>query len=188
MKSVAFNLVLAHSLGVCCAFAASLAPVHMMGCFIRVHDTVGTDSLYQAEVRRCADLIGRVHKCPGRAVLFLDEPMHSTPPTEGAATAMSVCDFLAALPNVTVLATTHYHVLTQLDHRAYFTNISMEAIPKPDGAYTFPYKVRPGASFQCIALELLEVEDLPQEIVGGAIEIKNKICAGEVECLVPTPA
>jgi DNA mismatch repair ATPase MutS len=177
MKAIAVNILLAQSLGICNAYKAQICPVGIIGNFIRVHDNIGIDSLFQAEVRRCAEIIKTVadHTIP--ALVFLDEPMHSTPPTEGAATAMAVCDYLGRLPHVRVVATTHYHVLSHLDP-AYFANVSIEAIRGTTG-FIFPYKLKKGASGQCIALELLNQcgdANMPSAVIRSAIEIKDKIC------------
>lgn len=178
MKAIAFNSLLAQTLGICCAYRAHVVPVHMIGSFIRVHDTIGRDSLFQAEVARCRELVERVHVLPEgqRALVFLDEPMHSTPPVEGAATAMAVCKYLGDRTGVKIVATTHYHTMVHLDS-AHFANVGMQAIPSTTKeGFTFPYRIHAGASFQCIAIELLESHALPRDIVESAIEMKNKIC------------
>ena len=50
----------------------------------------------------------------------------------------------------------------------------IDAIEK-DSEYIFPYKIRKGYSFQCIAIELLGREKFPKELIENAIKMKNKI-------------
>jgi DNA mismatch repair ATPase MutS len=145
---------------------------------MRISDELGTMSLFEAEVKRCADLIAQAEITSSqglKALYFLDEPMHSTPPIEGSATSKAVIEFIARLPGVRVLATTHYHDLTSMDP-THFHNVSMDAIKTQTGTkYIFPYKIQKGPSFKCIALELLEENKLPSIIIQEAIRIKDEL-------------
>lgn len=189
MKSICANMIVAQSLGICCSTRAIICPVHCILSSMHIIDTVGKESLFEAEVRRCALLVKQadVVKADGRrALFFLDEPMHSTPPTEGTATAMAVAEYLGNTPGVFVFLTTHYHHVTGLEtmYPQKWINVSMEAIPKDDGSFVFPYKLRKGPSTQCIALELLKERALPEDVIKSAIEMKNKICESVVDNVV----
>ena len=81
-------------------------------------------------------------------------------------------EYIGSIPNIRILVTTHYHDLVTMKPRL-FKNVSMDAIEQPNGSYVFPYKIQSGPSFKCIALELLEANKLPKEIVIEAIKIKN---------------
>lgn len=190
MKAVCANIVLAQSVGFVCAVRNEIQPVHAISTSIRVHDTVGESSLFEAEVKRCAEIVKEAQaiSASGRlAMYFLDEPMHSTPPTEGAATAMSIAAHMGSLAGIKLFMTTHYHQVTQLEkmYPDAWMNVSMEAIAQPDGGFVFPYKIRKGPSFQCIALEILKDRALPEEIIDNAIEMKNKICQGLLDSNAP---
>jgi hypothetical protein len=183
MKAVCANIILAHTFGIVYASKNTVSPVHAIGSFIRVHDTVGHESLFEAELRRCAAFVKEAEQLAangGRAIYFLDEPMHSTPPIEGAATAMAVAQYMGRMPHIRTFVTTHYHQVTMLEKMepSRWINISMESQSTVDG-FVFPYKIRKGPSFQCIALELLKDHGLPDTLVQTAIEMKNKLC-GEV--------
>lgn len=194
-KALAANLLLAQTLGVVCALRADLAPLEAFGSFVRVSDAVGEASLYQAEVQRCSDLCAQATALSAagrRAVYILDEPMRSTPPTEGAATAAAVVQYLSRLPGIRIVLTSHFAAVTDLAQNDpdRLINVSMAADPAPAPApapsapaFTFSYRLRRGPSFQCIALELLQAtgkNPLPPAVLASAIEIKNKICAGIV--------
>jgi hypothetical protein len=43
--------------------------------------------------------------------------------------------------------------------------------------YIFPYKIKRGYSYLCIAIELLDIKEFPSIIIDNAIKMKNKICA-----------
>jgi hypothetical protein len=187
MKSVCLNLLLGQSFGIMCCHKAVVTPFQLFGSFLRIQDQLGTASLFEAEVNRCANMIQMAdlaHKYGQRALFLLDEPMHSTPPIEGAATAMATVEKLASYPNVRVLCTTHYHQLTSLEkdaERPWFMNVSMECMEKMEGGFVFPYILTRGPSYQCIALELMRTKEIPDDVVKRALEIKSKICATVIE-------
>lgn len=189
MKAVCANMILSQSLGICCGVKCVIQPVHSILSSMNIIDTVGKESLFEAEVRRCGMLVDeatKVRDLGHRAMFFLDEPMHSTPPTEGTATAMAVAEYLGSTPGVFVFMTTHYHQVTQLEqmHPTSWMNVCMDAMPHKGGLFHFPYRLRKGASFQCIALELLKERSLPDNIIESAIEMKNKICNNVLENVV----
>jgi len=176
VRAIFTNIILSQTIGIACAKFAKILPVHALGTFMRISDTLGTSSLFEAEVKRCAELIKQATQIAAenkRAIYFLDEPMHSTPPIEGSATSKAVIEYIGSIPNIRILVTTHYHDLVTMKPQL-FKNISMDAIVQSDGSYIFPYKIQSGPSFKCIALELLEANKLPKEIVNEAIKIKNE--------------
>ena len=188
IKSIFTNTILAQSLGIACAKSAKIKIVHAIGSFIRISDNLGTKSLFEAEVERCNELIKYAEQVSfesKNALFFFDEPMHSTPPIEGTATSIAVAEYLSRLPNIRILMTTHYYELTQLEKRypKSFINLSMEAILESDDnkfKFKFPYKIKRCPSYQCIAIELLENNEIPEEIIYRAIEIKNKLCTNKI--------
>lgn len=181
-KAVCSNLWMAHVFGIACAAHMRVPVFHAFGSFVRIEDTLGTESLFEAETRRCAELVRLAEAASAagqRAFFFLDEPMHSTPPTEGASVATAVSRYMGELPGVRLIVTTHYHAMTSHMGPLY-KNVSMEAVRLAGGAIHFPYQVRAGPSFQCIALELLQTHDLPERVLAGAAETREIICRGMV--------
>ena len=185
VRSICGNILLSQSFGVAVATKAIVSPVHAIGSFMRVSDQVGKASLFDAEVRRCQDLIAMATSIAAqqqRALFFLDEPMHSTPPTEGAATAIAVTEHLGRMPGIRVISTTHFHTMALLEQKypSLFMNVSMEARLQENGEFKFPYRLCKGPSFQCIALELLQSKHMEPQVIQCAIEWKNKICQTQV--------
>ena len=189
VRSIFTNMILAQSLGIACASRAIIRPCNAIGTFIRVSDTLGKASLFEAEAQRCAEMIkqARAVSEKGQAGLFfLDEPMHSTPPVEGMSTCRAVLEELAKMSGIRTVTTTHFIQVTDVakDIPESFMNLSMVAFKAPSddvkSQYTFPYKIRSGSSSQCIALELLKDHELPFEVVVRAIELKNKFCNDDV--------
>lgn len=184
VRSVCTNAILSQTFGVACALQANVLIVHALGSFMRIEDTLGESSLFEAEAKRCAELLEQAESislAQKRALYFLDEPMHSTPPIEGTATSMAVIEYMGRLSGIRLLVTTHYHDCIKLEsmHPKYYQNISMDAY-NTDNGYVFPYKIKNGASVKCIALELLHEKKLPKEVIKRAIVLKNKICDNEL--------
>lgn len=178
VRSIGANIILSQTLGICCARRMEAAPVSAILSYMRVRDVLGSGSLFETEVAHCAGILriaAAIQEHSGKAVIFFDEPMHSTPPLEGEAAAYAVLQHLGSMPNIRTIVTSHYHRLTDLPTSTW-RNISMDAIKTPSGSYMFPYKIRPGPSFQSIALELLRGTDkLPASVVQNAIKLKSSI-------------
>jgi len=186
VRAVCTNTILAQTFGIACALRADVSIVHAIGSFMRIEDSLGQASLFEAEAKRCSELLTQseaVSNGGHRGLYFLDEPMHSTPPIEGCATSMAVIEYMGRLPGIRLLVTTHYHDCIKLEdmHPTYFQNISMDAfLDKESGIYKFPYMIKNGASIKCIALELLNEKKLPKSLITRAIILKNKICEQQV--------
>ena len=186
VRAVCTNTILSQTFGIACALYANINIVHALGSFMRIDDSLGKESLFEAEAKRCSELIEQANQIVAtnkKALYFLDEPMHSTPPIEGSATSMAVTEYMGKLPGIKLLVTTHYHNCVELEnmHPDYFQNISMDAfINEKTNVYNFPYRIRKGASVKCIALELLHEKKLPSELIKRAINLKNKICDQQV--------
>lgn len=188
VKSVLTNILLSQTFGVVFAAKCTTPLFHSILSFMRVHDEVGRESLFEAEVNRCLNAIHEVQAAAEstkdyRAIILLDEPMHSTPPIEGAASAMAFMNQIAQIPGVHTITTTHFFPITKLEQTfpAIFANISFDAqTSEKNKKVIFSYKIRKGPSFQCIALELLRQKQFPKAFILDAIKFKNKICQIDV--------
>jgi hypothetical protein len=184
VRSILANVVLSQTLGVARAARAHVCPYHQIHSFMRITDETGTQSLFEAEVARCTSMWRAASTSDGPVFMVLDEPMHATPPTEGAAAAMAFLTGLARMGNVRAVVTTHYaHMVTlaRADPSA-FVNVSMEAHLVANGpSIHFPYRLRHGPSFQSIALELMRIRGtFPDAFIEDALKMKEKIGRGEV--------
>tara|TARA_Y100000389_G_scaffold146531_1_gene145256 strand:+ start:16916 stop:18493 length:1578 start_codon:yes stop_codon:yes gene_type:complete len=184
IKAILSNYILSQTIGICMCKKAYIKPLDVIATFMRIHDIVGQRSYYEAETEYCKMMLDKAEKNKMKNCLFvMDEPMHSTPPTEGAATCYAVCEYLGRkYKNTKLLITTHYHSMVNLekDNKDIFMNVSMDAIDLGENQYKFPYKLRNKYSFQCIAIELLGREKFPKELIENAIKIKNKISKSKI--------
>ena len=180
VKSIASNIILAQSFGIINATKGELYLYDAVISFMRVSDEVGSKSYFEAETNCCSNMIeiaDDLYKNNKKGLFVLDEPMHSTPPIEGMSVAYSIAKYLGQMKGITVIITTHFHKLIDLenDYNDTFINLSVNAYKKED-KYEFDYKINKGGSKQTIAIELLKKHKLHDEIINSAIEMKNKLC------------
>jgi hypothetical protein len=180
VKSILCNVLLSQTLGVSYATECTTPIFHTIASFMRINDQVGRESLFEAEVHRCLKAINDLKqdlKHEKRAIVLLDEPMHSTPPIEGAAAAMAFIKQISEIPGVRSITTTHFFPITALEKECagQFINVGFDA-KSSKKRILFTYKVRRGPSFQCIALDLLRQKRFPKSFILDAIKFKNKIC------------
>ena len=180
VKTILSNVILGQTIGIAYSIKSQMILYDTVNSFMRVSDVLGNRSYFEAEAEYCLNMINKAKEinANNKAALFLmDEPMHSTPPIEGMATAYAVIEYLSKLQGITLIITTHFHRLIKLEeiYPEKFINLSVDAIPM-NNKYHFPYKINRGHSYLCIAIELLDIKDFPKDIIDNAIKMKNKIC------------
>jgi len=181
VKSITINIILAQTLGIVNAIKGNVYLYDAISSFMRITDELGSKSYFEAETSYCNEMIKTaetLQKEKKRGLFLMDEPMHSTPPIEGVAVAFSVAEYLANIKGVTLIITTHFHNLMELEakYKNLFINLSVNAnYNDKTKNYDFNYKINKGGSKQIIAIELLEKNKFNKTIINSAIEIKNKL-------------
>ena len=180
VKSILSNVILSQTFGIANAIKANFVIYDTIVSLMRITDILGSRSYFETEAEYCRNMMNKaidLSKNNKRGLFLMDEPMHSTPPTEGMSTAYAVAEFIGNLPNTSIILTTHFHKLTLLEanYPDTFINLSVEAIKQGNG-FHFPYLIRPGFSYQCIAIDLLSSKEFPESVISSAINMKNKIC------------
>jgi len=182
VKSITTNIIFAHTIGICYASAANIIIYDAIHTFMRISDVLGSKSYFEAESEYCSNMIKTALKLNAnnkKGLFLMDEPMHSTPPTEGMSVAYAVAEFISNIPEIKLIVTTHFHKLNELEKKYpdKFINLCVKAYQNEDDkTFNFTYKINKGFSNQCIAIELLERENFPTEVIESAINFKNKIC------------
>jgi len=181
IKTILSNIVLSQTFGISNCIKSQVMIYDTISSLMRISDILGTRSYFETEAEYCKNMIykaNELHKNNKKGLFLLDEPMHSTPPTEGMSTAYAVAEHLGTMKNINVLLTTHFYKLTLLENNYpdSFINLSVNAIPTNEG-FLFPYTIQRGSSHQCIAIELLSSKDFPESVIDSAINMKNKICS-----------
>lgn len=180
VKSILSNIILSQTFGIIYGNKSSMQLYDCIYSFMRITDELGKKSYFEAEAELCLEMINKsneIIKLNKKGLFLMDEPMHSTPPTEGMATAYAVAENIGLKPNINIIITTHFYKLTNLEKKYpdKFINLSVEAIENNNN-FIFPYKIKKGSSCQCIAIELLSDKKFPLSVINSAKNIKKIIC------------
>ena len=169
IKSTLFNLIISQQLGYGFYERAEINPYDFLHCYLNIPDTSGRDSLFQAESRRCMEILRCIIDNPAkRHFCIFDELYSGTNPYEAVAAAYGYIDYISKNPKVDLILTTHYIELCQLLEKrnaAAITNLHMSVSPET-GAYL--YKIADGISSIKGGLKVLRDLEYPAEIVESA--------------------
>ena len=175
IKTTLFNLILSQQIGYGFYDRAEINPYDFLHCYLNIPDTSGRDSLFQAESRRCMEILRCIIDNPTkRHFCIFDELYSGTNPYEAVAAAYGYIDYISKNPNVDLILTTHYIELCELleKHNAgAITNLHMSVSPLT-GAYL--YKIAGGISTIKGGLKVLRDLDYPNEIVESARRIIDR--------------
>jgi hypothetical protein len=89
-----------------------IRPYQQLHSYLNIPDTSGRDSLFQAESRRCKEILDKL--TPGRHFCIFDELYSGTNPYEAIASAYGYITHLTKQDNVDFMLTTHYIQLCKL--------------------------------------------------------------------------
>ena len=172
IKSTLFNIILSQQIGYGFYERAEITPYDYLHCYLNIPDTSGRDSLFQAESRRCMEILRCIMDNPTkRHFCIFDELYSGTNPYEAVAAAYGYIAFISKNPRVDLILTTHYIDLCELLEKrnaGAITNLHM-SVCADTGAYL--YKIANGISCIKGGLKVLRDLDYPNEIVESAREI-----------------
>jgi hypothetical protein len=172
IKSTLFNIILSQQIGYGFYKQAEINPYDYLHCYLNIPDTSGRDSLFQAESRRCMEILRCIMDNPTkRHFCIFDELYSGTNPYEAVAAAYGYIGYISKNPRVDLILTTHYIELCELLEKrnaGAITNLHMSVSPDT-GAYL--YKIANGISTIKGGLKVLRDLEYPNEIVESASEI-----------------
>lgn len=174
LKATMLNVVLSQQIGHGCYKKATVAPFDHIHCYINIPDTSGRDSLFQAEARRCRDILEAIKNSDTRARHFcvFDELYSGTNPYEAIGSAAAYLTYLNKYPNVSFMLTTHFLGLChRLKRQRRFLNCHMR-VEKRGEDFNYTYKLTKGISDVKGGVKVLKDLEYPEEIVR---ETKNVI-------------
>jgi hypothetical protein len=175
IKTTLFNIILSQQIGYGFYERAEITPYDYLHCYLNIPDTSGRDSLFQAESRRCMEILRCIMDNPAkRHFCIFDELYSGTNPYEAVAAAYGYIAFISKNPRVDLILTTHYIELCELLEKrnaGAITNLHMSVSPET-GAYL--YKIADGISCIKGGLKVLRDLDYPNEIVESARLIIEK--------------
>jgi hypothetical protein len=168
LKTVLINIVLSQHIGFGCFDKCKLEPFENIHCYLNIPDTSGRDSLFQAEARRCKEIIDCIEEKENaneKHFAIFDELYSGTNPDEAVISAKAFMDFIVKNDNVTCLLTTHYVKLCKkLAKNKKIENFNMKTVKKNDN-FSYTYELEKGISKVKGGLKVLSDMDYPKEIL-----------------------
>ena len=196
IKSTLLNIIFSQQFGYGFYKKAKLVPYQFVHSYLNIPDTSGRDSLFQAESRRCREIITCLveHKTKRHFCIF-DELYSGTNPYEAVASAYGFIKYLNTFENVDLLLTTHYSKLCKLLEAERVENMHMkierageqgqgqqegpgQEDKKANNSIRYTYKLGKGISSVKGGIKVLEDLDYPIEIIN---DTRNMIHGVDVE-------
>ena len=166
LKSILINIIFSQQFG--CGFydSAKMKPFNHIHCYLNIPDTSGRDSLFQAEARRCKEILdiisvneSHTHFCA------FDELYSGTNPEEAEQSATSFMKYITKYNNVSCLLTTHFiKVCKKLEKSKTIINYKM-LTDKNDNELKYKYILEEGISDIKGGIIVLKQMNYPKEII-----------------------
>jgi DNA mismatch repair ATPase MutS len=169
LKSTALNIIFSQQIG--CGFykSATLTPFTHIHSYLNIPDTSGRDSLFQAESRRCKEIIDNIIQYGDsnyRHFCLFDELYSGTNPTEASKAGYAFLEYLQQHSNVTFILTTHYlSICKKFKQSTHVQNFKMIVNVKPDGSFEYTYKIKKGISKIKGGVRVLKDMNYPEHII-----------------------
>ena len=170
LKSTLINIILTQQYG--CGFyqACNLHPYTHIHSYLNIPDTSERDSLFQAESRRCKDIVESIQKYPDedgfRHFCIFDELYSGTNPDEASKSGYAFLKFLDRMPHVNYMLTTHYlYICKKYKNSKTAQNYKMNAVLDKNGNIVFQYRLKKGISRLRGAIHVLKNMNYPKSIL-----------------------
>jgi hypothetical protein len=168
IKTTAINIIFSQQLG--CGFYKSckLAPYTHIHSYLNIPDTSERDSLFQAESRRCKEIIDIINDegTNKRHFCIFDELYSGTNPMEATKSAYAFLLYLSKFSNVNFMLTTHYVSICKKFKKSDFVqNYKMDVKTLENGKLEYTYKLKKGISKIQGAISILKQMEYPTEIL-----------------------
>lgn len=153
LKQTMINLLLSQQIGCGYYKSATICPFENFVCYVNIPDTSGRDSLFQAEARRCKEIIQDSSR---RTFCIFDELFSGTNPEEAVAAGTAMLQYLKETP-ICFLMTTHF---VDICRKANITTKQM-----------VHYELKSGISCQKGGIQVLENMKFPSSFLKNAKEL-----------------
>jgi energy-coupling factor transporter ATP-binding protein EcfA2 len=189
LKTTIFNIIFSQQTGFGFYKKADLKLYDHIHCYINIPDTSGRDSLFQAEARRCKDILTSLSAAATNNIetnnietnnaetnnienhlCVFDELYSGTNHYEAISSAYAFLSYLNKYSNVNFVLTTHYlDLCKRLDNQSGINNVHMEV--KEEGEdFKYTYKLKKQVSTVKGGVKVLRDLDYPKEIIEQAMK------------------
>ena len=169
LKTTTINIIFSQQVGVGFYKGGSINPYTHIHSYLNIPDTSERDSLFQAESRRCKEIIDIIVSSDSKNTRhygIFDELYSGTNPDEATKTGYAFLKYLTKYKNVDFVLTTHYHkICLKLQKNKQIQNYKMYVIEDENEKLTYTYKLKKGVSKIQGAIKILEQMKYPEEII-----------------------
>lgn len=170
LKSALINVILTQQMG--CGFydnTTILCPFKYIHCYLNIPDTSGRDSLFQAEARRCKDILDIIQENKDKKdthFCTFDELYSGTNPDEAVMSAYAFMTYIMKYKNVNCMLTTHFiDLCVKMDKNEQVENYHMKTEKTGDSSFQYTYQLKKGISCVRGGFKVLEDMNYPKEII-----------------------
>jgi hypothetical protein len=168
LKSVFINILFSQQFGLGTYSSAIIQPYKFLHSYLNIPDTSGRDSLFQAEARRCKEIIECIKENNNdRHFCIFDEIFTGTNPEEAIISAQAFMKYLNNNKNACFILTTHFLKLCKkFKNDSYIENYYMKTIENEKNL-TYLYKISKGISTVKGGIKALNDMNYPSEIINS---------------------
>jgi DNA mismatch repair ATPase MutS len=165
------NIIVTQQFG--CGFyeSAVMKPYDHIHCYINIPDTSGRDSLFQAEARRCKEIIDIIQKDSNSShFCAFDELYSGTNPDEASVSTVAFMEYIIKNKYVNTILTTHFiKVCKKLKKNKLIENYCMGTVKKKD-KLEYLYQLIKGISSVKGGINVLYDMNYPSEIIENTVK------------------
>ena len=173
LKATMFNIIISQQIGFGYYDSASVKIYDRLHCYLNIPDTSGRDSLFQAEARRCKEILDTIQTTKNeKHFCIFDELYSGTNPYEAVSGAFAYLKHLSVNYQFSFMLTTHYISLCKKMNNKYRTkNYHMEIIEDQPNeqeehtVFSYTYKLKSGISKIKGGVKVFQDLDYPSEII-----------------------
>jgi len=170
LKTTTINIIFTQQFGFGFYKSFSINPYTHIHSYLNIPDTSGRDSLFQAESRRCKEIIDVIgpdkNDKENRHFCIFDELYSGTNPIEATKSAYAFLLYLSKFKNVDFILTTHYtSICKKMRNEPKIRNYKMDVERTDEDKLKYTYKIKPGICNIQGAIEILKNMDYPIEII-----------------------
>jgi putative IMPACT (imprinted ancient) family translation regulator len=174
LKTALINVIITQQFG--CGFyeSSNISPYKYIHCYLNIPDTSGRDSLFQAEARRCKEIIDIIQDTTSKETHFcvFDELYSGTNPDEAVLSANAFMTYLIKYKNLNCILTTHFiDLCKKLDDNPAIENFHMKTV-KMGEDFNYTYLLDKGISTVRGGIKVLHDMNYPKEIIDNSFAAK----------------
>jgi len=171
LKSIMINLILSQQFGVGFFDKATIKPFDIFHCYLNIPDTGGRDSLFQAEARRCKEIIEITNNNTSKTHLCIfDELFSGTNPDDAIINATSLLNYLIKNKLLYCALSTHFiKICEKMTNNKNIQNVKMKSLKSlTSDKIIHTYKLQNGISTIKGGLNILSNMKYPIEIINDS--------------------